>query len=516
MRRLLPILAALTALAPCGRPAAAACDPASSPMPRVVGYFTSWGIYARDFQVEDIDAEKLTHVQYAFANIDGATGTVVLGDPWADVDRPGPGDCWDPGCLRGNFKRFEELKRRHPHLKVMISVGGWTWSEHFSDVALTDASRGVFAASVVDLFIRGNLGAPWGSHPGIFDGVDIDWEYPVGGGMFGGRPEDRRNFTLLLQELRRQLDAEGVATGRRYELSIASGVSPQRLANLELPEISASLDYLGLMTYDFHGSWDASTNFNAPLFASSADPSPDPAGSCAAGAVANALAGGVPAQKLVLGVPFYGRSWTGVGGGGDGLYQPAAGAGPGTWEPGILDYWDVASTRVPVMTRHWHPESAVPWLFDGTTFITHDDPESMRAKAAHAASQGLGGVLIWELSGDVRGVPAPPDSLLATIVDALCPDAVAPGPVRDLRMSRDGGDLLFRWSLDAGAAGGYRLYETDARAESGSLRTPAHAPFLSVPASPSFPVVRAGGVASGLTYYQVLGVAADGATEGIN
>lgn len=513
------LTAASIALVLFAGPSSAACDPSASATPRIVGYFTSWGIYARNFQVTDVDASKLTHIQYAFANIDGTTLTAALGDPWADVDQAHAGDCWNPGCLRGNFRQLELLKQQHPHLKVMISIGGWTWSEHFSDVALTASSRQAFAQSVVDLFIRGRFGAPWGDHPGIFDGVDIDWEYPTGGGLAPGRPEDRQNFTLLLQELRAQLDAEGALTGRHYELSIASGVTPARLAALEVPQVAATLDYFGLMSYDFHGAWDAVTNFNAPLHASSADPSPAPLDDCVEGAVRNALAAGVPAAKLVVGVPFYGRSWSGVTNAGGGLFQPAAGAGPGTWEPGSLDYWDIAQNRLPVMQQFVHAEAGVPWLFDGSTFISYDDPASVGAKAAFTAGEGLGGVLIWELSGDLHGVPAPAGSLLAAVADNLCPATVTvPGPIRDLRMARAGADVRFTWALDADAAGGYRLYETDARAESGTQRAdvPGHVAFMTTGAAPAFPVVRAGGVAAGLTYYQVLGVGSDGATEGPN
>jgi chitinase len=169
-----------------------------------------------------------------------------------------------------------------------------------------------------------------------------------------------------------------------------------------LSEIAGHLDWLNLMAYDFHGSWDRTTNFNAPLYATAADPAPDTLNTHAA--VQGYLAAGVPAGKIVLGVPFYGRGWAGVPGDDDGLYQPATHLPKGTWEQGVWDYKDLAANYVDRngYVRHWHPEAQVPWLYNPETqiFITYEDAESLDLKAGYAVEWNLGGVMFWELSAD--------------------------------------------------------------------------------------------------------------------
>jgi len=370
-------------------------DPPPPGSGRIVGYFTAWSVYGRNYHVADIQADRLTHINYAFANI-SASGECALGDPYADIDKFYDGDSWDTGALRGSFHQLQKLKQAHPHLRTLISVGGWTWSAHFSDVALTDASRQKFAASCVAFMDQ------YG-----FDGIDIDWEYPVGGGLASNtyRPEDRHNYTLLMRELRRQLDELGSARGAHYLLTIAAPAGPGTYAHLEIGELAAALDWINLMTYDFHGSWDPITNFNAPLEATTADPSSDPdvrAHFNVASAVEGYLAGGAPADKIVVGVPFYGRGWQGVANVDHGLYQSHTGVPMGTWEAGVFDYSDIAANYVPSYTRYFHEEAKVPWLYDPATgiMISYDDPDSLGRKAAYVRDRGLGGVMFWELSGD--------------------------------------------------------------------------------------------------------------------
>ncbi|MEZ4314743.1 MAG: glycoside hydrolase family 18 protein [Polyangiaceae bacterium] len=362
---------------------------------RIIGYFVAWGVYGRDYHVADIPADKLTHVNYAFANI-SPEGECVLGDPYADTDKFYPGDTWDPGAKRGSFHQLEILKSQHPHLRTLISVGGWSWSGKFSDVALTEASRAKFVSSCVK-FMK-----DWS-----FDGIDIDWEYPVSGGLPENkyRPEDKQNYTLLLQDFREALDAESAATGKTYDLTIAAPAGPGIYANIELAKVASALSWINLMAYDFHGGWDPATNFNAALHASSGDPSADPDVKTklnSASAVEGYLAAGVPADKLVLGVPFYGRGYANVSGNNKGLFQPFSGLPTGTWEAGIFDYHDLAANYVPKMTRSWHEEAMVPWLYDAATgvMISYDDPESIQKKADYIQQKSLGGAMFWELSGD--------------------------------------------------------------------------------------------------------------------
>lgn len=400
--------------------------PTATPIPlppsstRIVGYYTSWSVYQRDFHVSEIDASRLTHINYAFANIDGATGKCAIGDQFADVGKAYPGDQTGDGHLRGNFNQLRQLKLRYPHLKVMISVGGWTWSEHFSDVALTAASRQAFVQSCIDLFIKGQYGT-FGTVPGIFDGIDVDWEYPVGGGLYVGRPEDKHNYTLLMQEFRTQLNALTTQTGKTYELSIAAGAGPSVLANMEASQLAATLDFINIMSYDYHGSWEMVTNFNAPMYFSSTDPSEDPVNFNVHQSIQNYLNAGVPASKLVLGIPFYGKSWTRVQSPNNGLYQTAGRVGPGTWENGILDYSAIRTKYEPTYPKFRHPEAQVPWLYNGTVFISYDDPQAITMKANYIRANNLGGAMFWELSGDVQGVPAPSTSLLYALYNGLNP-----------------------------------------------------------------------------------------------
>lgn len=360
--------------------------PSGSPV--VVGYFPSWGVYGRDYHASEVPADRITHLNYAFANI-SAQGEVVLGDPYADIDKFYPGDSWDAGALRGSFHQLQLLKQANPELSTLISVGGWTWSGRFSDVALTSASRSRFAASAV-AFIRA-----YG-----FDGVDIDWEYPVTGGLDTNvrRAEDGRNYTLLLQELRRQLDAAGAADGRTYLLTIAAPAGEWVAQHLERSQIAATVDWINLMTYDLHGPWDGVTGHHAGL----ADPSG--AGLSAMDTVQRYRDAGVPASKLVVGSPFYGRSWTGVGSTLNGLGQSSTGEGPGTWESGMLDYWDLEARFINKngYARFWDPQAQAPYLYNPSTkiWISYEDAQSATARGALVRTQGLRGVMFWELSGD--------------------------------------------------------------------------------------------------------------------
>jgi chitinase len=377
---------------------------------RLVGYFPEWSIYQRKYNVADIPAEKLTHINYAFAKI--ANGECALVDSYAAIDKFYPGDKWDAGFLRGNFHQLQLLKKKHPHLRTLISVGGWTLSGPFSDVAQTEASRTKFAKSAVAFMKKYE-----------FDGVDIDWEYPVSGGLESNktRKEDKQNYTYLLAALRKQLDEQGKNDRKAYLLTIAAPAGPKIYANLELDRIAKYLDWINLMTYDFHGGWSERTNFNAPLYPSKSDPEKDETirkHFNVDSAVKAYLAAGIPPEKLVVGVPFYGRGWGGVKNVGDGLYQPHGPAPKGTWENGVFDYKDLAANYVGRSKRYWHDEAKVPWLYDEKSgvMISYDDAESLRLKAEYVNRQKLGGVMVWELSADDSRA-----TLLTTLHETLYP-----------------------------------------------------------------------------------------------
>ena len=235
---------------------------------RIIGYYAGWTAKTKNFTPADIPADKLTHVNYAFGLID-EHGRAMLQDAEADIGHADVAANPDPGSLEGNFHQLRLLKERHPHLQTLISMGGWTGSGRFSDAVATEEKRRAFVASCIELFLT-----RW---PGVFDGIDIDWEYPVCCGLPENayRPEDRRNCTLLFEELRRQLDALGAATGQRYLLTAAIPAGREiPVTSFELREAGQILDWINVMTYDMTGSQRSSvTNFNAPFAESSGDPS---------------------------------------------------------------------------------------------------------------------------------------------------------------------------------------------------------------------------------------------------
>jgi chitinase len=360
---------------------------------KVIAYYSSWGTYSK-FEVSQIEAPHLTHINYAFANI--KDGKVVVGDPWADIEKPFPGDCTDNSCLKGNFNQLLQLKKANPHLKTLISVGGWTWSGQFSDAALSASSRTKFADSAVK-FIR-----DYG-----FDGVDIDWEYPVSGGLAANKTRlaDKQNFTLLLQTLRNKLNTAQKQDGKTYLLTIAAGAFPSYLNKTEMNQVSHTIDWINLMTYDYHGDWEKESNHLAPLYSDPEEPSKANTKSNIDYTVQIYLNAGVAANKLVLGIPLYGRSWTGCSATNQGLYQSCTGVATGLIANGIHEYGNLEKQgwiNGKGFVRYWNNSAKTPWLFNKSTgtFITYEDPESIAIKAKYIKSQRLGGAMLWEISQD--------------------------------------------------------------------------------------------------------------------
>jgi chitinase len=361
---------------------------------RVVGYYPSWSIYARQYFVTDIPAGQITHLNYAFLNLSDQGGC-TFGDEWADIQYLYPGDDVNDS-LHGNFKQLQRLKQQYPHLQVLMSVGGWTWSDRFSEATQTAESRTVFIQSCIS-FMK-----TYG-----FDGIDLDWEFPVSGGLVStsGRPEDKENFTRLLADLRAQLDIQGGQDRTHYLLTIAAPATSQFYTNFELGKIHPYLDWLNLMSYTFHGGWTAITNLHAPLYASSTDPSSDAEMRLkfnVDAAVQAYLDAGVPADKIVVGVPFYGHGWSGVADVNHGLYQSFTGLPDATWGDGVYDYRDLSANYLDTYQRFWHDKAQVPWLYSPDTqiMISYEDAQSLAAKTDYVRQRGLGGVMIWELSYD--------------------------------------------------------------------------------------------------------------------
>ncbi|HEY6595090.1 MAG TPA: glycoside hydrolase family 18 protein [Asanoa sp.] len=425
MRRTAALAAAITLLVTAVATPASAAPTARSDGYRKVGYFTQWGIYGRAFPVKKLDtsgaAARLTHVNYAFGNVsqDGRCFEANIpgeGDAWADYQRPvsaeesvdGVADAWGEP-LNGNFDQLRKLKAKHPDLKVLMSLGGWTWSTYFSNAALTEASRRAFVSSCIDLFVKGNLplldgpdgsGGP-GAAAGVFDGFDIDWEWPGSAGDVGNviRPEDKQNFTKLVAEFRRQLDAYGRTNGKHYELTAFLPANPATMdAGFEGDQIFRYLDFATVQGYDFHGPWELRANQQSALRVPAGAPdNPDFSAEVAIGAWRDR---GAPARELVLGIPYYGHGWTGVTGGRNGLFGDATGAAPATWEPGSEDYKVLRTKLDQGYTLYRDVRAGHAWLYDGNTFWTYDDPAVVLQKALWIRAYGLGGAMVWSLDGD--------------------------------------------------------------------------------------------------------------------
>ncbi|MFI2210533.1 glycosyl hydrolase family 18 protein [Streptomyces sp. NPDC020141] len=410
-----------------------------------VGYFIQWGLYGRQYFVKNIDtsgsAAKLDVVNYAFENIDPVNLTCqagvtkgVSGNPQDPDEGTGAGDAdadyarpisaaqsvdgvaddgW--GKLRGNFNQIKKLKAKHPHLKFVVSLGGWTFSKFFSDAAATPASREKFVRSCVDIWIKGNLpvyngaGGP-GTGAGVFDGIDIDWEWPGAEGHPGNhwKAADKDNLTALLAEFRKQLDALG---GEHRLLTAFTPADPAKIqAGWDLTKIFDYLDFANVQGYDFHGSgsdnsWEPRrTGHQANLHRDAQDPYPFDFS--VEKAVQTYLDAGVNPRKLTVGFPFYGRGWKEVASGGAGVngeWQTANGAATGQFpeEAGIRGYQNMISSY-PNMTVHHDEQSVSTYGYTGENgqWWSFDDAWSIGKKSAWIKSKGLLGAMIWELSGD--------------------------------------------------------------------------------------------------------------------
>lgn len=331
----------------------------------------------RDFDFSSIQAAKITHINYAFANvIDGA----VQFDTSID----------NTAMKKDDIFKLHALKKTNPNLKVLVSVGGWTWSGNFSDAALTEPSRRVFAKSAAAFVETYKL-----------DGIDIDWEYPNQPGDDNiHRPQDVRNFTLLLQAVREELDSLSArqAQNRHYLLTIATGANQRYVENTELGKLIRTLDFLNIMTYDFYHGGDHRTGHHSN-FQPSASPQRDKNNIIKA--VDLHVKAGVPPRKINLGIPFYGRKWTGVSSPeNNGLFQEAQSVG------GIMFYHQI----IPCLQdtsyqQHWDEAAQVPYLWnpEEAIFISYENARSIALKMQYLQDKGLGGAMFWEYSDDHEG-----------------------------------------------------------------------------------------------------------------
>jgi len=386
----------------------------TAPLYKRVGYFTSYSIYSQQYFVTDIPVQFLTHLNYYAINI-SQNGQCVSGDQWADTQFSYAGDK-PTERLRGNFKQLQLLKKNNPNLKILMTIGGWDQSRYFSDVAATHDARIRFVRSCI-AFMRDNK----------FDGIDIDWRYPVNGGKDDNdySPDDSANLTLLLAEFRGQLDYWSNRDNKSYLLTMA--LNPAFYTNFQLTQVQGYIDWINLMAYGFEGDWSKIASPFSPLYGSSKDPRGDKArlANSVEGAVKECLDAGVPADKIVLGLGLYAQAWSSVKSNDlFGMYEPVQGVPAGTRPGGILYYRDL----LPLLTsdsytRFFDNETKTPWLYSEArkVAISYEDQESIHDKAAYVTDMGLGGVMFWELSFDDDA-----HTLLQAANDALNAPAATP------------------------------------------------------------------------------------------
>ena len=366
---------------------------------QVIGYFTESGATSGKYPVKSIvtsgAAPLLTILNYAFGRV--ADDQCQIPHPEIALDKVydastsvnGTADPETSNTLRGTFHQLQELKRLYPQLKILISFGGWGQSGGFSSAAEPDHVQ-AFVRSCVDRFIAGHF-APGIEAPGIFDGIDIDWEYPVEGGVEPGRPQDKKNFTAMTAEFRRQLDA--VKPG--LLLTAALPAEEEYYKNFEMQEISHDMDLISIMAYDLHWNTEPLTNFHSALFHDKHDLSKPPLEKRYGDyAVRGFLQAGVPAEKIIFGVPFYGKGWAGVKADNHGLYQSATGPAQSGSSYRELKLLPAESDR------KYFSKPVTCTVQSKESFWSYDCPQAMRKKMAYVRRHHLGGVMFWELSLD--------------------------------------------------------------------------------------------------------------------
>ena len=347
---------------------------------KIVCYFSSWTVYRTGlgkFDISDINPQLCTHIIYSFLGIN-TDGSVRVMDSWADL----------PSGLDG-YGKFTRLREQSPGTKAMISIGGWSaGSSNFSQVAGNPGTRAWFVQNVVNFLGQYN-----------FDGLDVDWEYP---NQRGGQPSDKENYVALLRELRQAFNPQG------YILSVAVAAAESSASkSYNIREVSQQVDFINLMAYDFNGSWNWKTGFNAPMYASSRE-SGEQASLNMNSAVIYWLQQGAPGEKVILGIPAYGRSFTLADPGNNGLGAPITGPGargPYTQEAGLLGFNEICTD---LGQGGWtvigDPQQQVPYAFKGHQWVGYDDASCVGKKADYINRMLLGGAMLWSIdTDDFRG-----------------------------------------------------------------------------------------------------------------
>lgn len=319
--------------------------------------------------IDSLNPKKLSHINYAF--VDVKDNRAWLHNEATDTI---------------NFRMLNALKKQNKDLKILISLGGWTWSKNFSDAVLTDTSTHAFAYSCIDIVAKYDL-----------DGVDIDWEYP---GLIGDnnkfRPEDKQGYTLLFKELRQGLDSLEKITRKKYLVTTAVGGSWEFITHTEMDKVAKYNDYINVMSYDYTGGSDTISSHHTNLYASSNDTSQGSTDK----SIKAFMAAGVPANKLVVGMGFYGKGWEMETTNNNGLYQRVK----KFTRAGGFDYLKDSLENKKGFIKYWDDVAKAPYLFNPQTkvFITYDDERSIREKCAYIKKNNLAGAMFWEYHSDKK------------------------------------------------------------------------------------------------------------------
>ncbi|MBX0321864.1 twin-arginine translocation signal domain-containing protein [Halomicroarcula sp. F13] len=359
----------------------------------VVGIYPAWSRYERDYMPGEVPLDQITHLQYAYLSVE-EDGSVGYADQFADTR---------------NLAAFQARKKNHPDTKMILSIGGFFASRYYSRVTVDSARRARFARTAVEIMREYD-----------FDGLDLDWRYPSGEDADQyTRDGDIRQFTLLIQEVRRQLDAAGEEDDKDYELSLSAAINPNFAEELVVAELADAVDRVNVVCYDFAGPWDEYTGFGAPLYNPYPDSVPD-----FQYYTANAMdawkARPIDPAKLNLTFATFGRGYTGVDPANRGFDQPFEGVPDGTFpaeEQGTYDFWDIEYNvnADNDYEYYWHDDAAAPYLYseNDREFVSYDNMRSVALKAEYVLDNDFGGMTMWDFHGDKYG------ALLYTVNEAL-------------------------------------------------------------------------------------------------
>ncbi|PMH46097.1 hypothetical protein BCU68_09470 [Vibrio sp. 10N.286.49.B3] len=382
-------------------------------------YFVEWSGYERDYLAAKIPHENLTHLIYAFVPICGADMNdsvkeidgsyqqllracegvddfeLALHDPWATVQNTFNGHFTWADNFKGNFGQLMQIKQANPDLKIVPSLGGWTLSDPFYFMH-DEEGRKTFINSVRQFLLTWKF----------FDGIDIDWEYPGGGGAnpnLGDPEKDGELYVTLMKELREMMDELEAETGRTFELSSAVHTSSTKLGVVDFNQAQQYMDYIYVMSYDMYGAFDTENlGHQSGIYQPEHDV---PYDFNLNEGVQHLIEAGVDRKRIIPGVPKYGRGWTGVHDyvNDNPFSGRATGAIKGTWENGVVDYRDIRANRSGGDWEERYDEQAeASYMWNPTTkeLITFDNERAVLAKGQYVREHGLGGLMSWEIDGD--------------------------------------------------------------------------------------------------------------------